>query len=113
MESSKQTGFEIDSGMFPVPRATAANPHTNVQGHLFTKKEYSWYKVRRDYRFGVGGGTAETNAGLIIHGAVVESGQGEGKRNRRDRRTGCPESDGRPGCQYGIGYDTLTGRRMR
>lgn len=67
VESSKQTGFEIDSGMIHVPKATSSKPHTNVQGHLFTKKEYSWYKVRVDYRFVVGGGTAETNAGLIIH----------------------------------------------
>jgi hypothetical protein len=67
VESSNQTGFVIDSGMIHVPKASPAMPHTNVQGHVFTKKEYSWYKVRVDYRFVVGGGTAEVNAGLIIH----------------------------------------------
>lgn len=75
-EPSKQNSFEIDSGMIHVPRPTATK--NNSQGHLFTKKEYSWYKVRVDYRFIATGGEAgtEINAGLVVH---VDNAKGMGK----------------------------------
>jgi hypothetical protein len=65
VEPSKQNSFEIDSGMIHVPKPTATK--NTKQGHVITKKEYSWYKVRVDYKFIVNGGSGEINAGLVIH----------------------------------------------
>jgi hypothetical protein len=49
--------FAIDSGMIHAPAGAA--------GHLVTLKEYGYYRVRVDYRFGPENGVE--NAGLLIH----------------------------------------------
>jgi hypothetical protein len=49
--------YDIDSGMIHAP--------TGSNGHLVTAKEYGYYRVRVDYRFGPE--TGIENAGLVIH----------------------------------------------
>jgi hypothetical protein len=52
-----RTEFGIDSGMIHAP--------TGASGHLVTAKEYGYYRVRVDYRFGPENGIE--NAGMLIH----------------------------------------------
>src|SRR6185295_18077353 len=65
---SKETGagivdtqkiYRIDSGMIHSPSIA------NAEYHLITNKEYSYYKVRVDYRWGPI--TGSQNAGIVIH----------------------------------------------
>jgi hypothetical protein len=53
-----QTLFQLDSGRIHSPRLAG-------EYHLITSKEYSYYKVRLDYRWGDTSGSQ--NAGLVIH----------------------------------------------
>lgn len=66
IDITKQDAFLIDSGMIHVPRSKSTG-YTGNQGHLFTRKEYSWYKVRVEYRFAANEPGGSQNAGLIVH----------------------------------------------
>lgn len=57
VSTAGRTEFGIDSGMIHAP--------TGAAGHLVTAKEYGYYRVRVDYRFGPENGIE--NAGLLIH----------------------------------------------
>ncbi|MDB5047115.1 MAG: hypothetical protein JWO30_186 [Fibrobacteres bacterium] len=59
-----QDAFYAENGMIHVPKAHAGG-FTNLEGHLITRKQYSWYRVRVDYRFSAEGGSQ--NAGLVFH----------------------------------------------
>lgn len=65
VDATKQDAFYVDSGMVHVPKKKASGFST-VEGHLVTFKQYSWYKVRLDYRF-ENGPIDNNNAGLVIH----------------------------------------------
>jgi hypothetical protein len=62
----KQNAFQADSGMIHVPKAKAGT-FSAGQGHLFTLKLYSWYRVRVEYRFNPEDTAGSQNAGLIVH----------------------------------------------
>jgi hypothetical protein len=63
IEMPKQDAFFAEGGMIHVPKAHAGG-YTNVEGHLITLKEYSWYKIRIDYKFSTDQNAQ--NAGLVI-----------------------------------------------
>lgn len=81
VEMAKQEAFRIDSGIIHVPRA---KPTANWAGqaHLFTRKRYSWYRVRVEYRYAPDHSGGSQNAGLIVH---VENDDAL-IRNTKDRR---------------------------
>jgi hypothetical protein len=64
VELAKQDAFVVEGGLIHVPKAHAGG-YTNKEGHLITLKEYSWYRVRLDYRFSTD--MSSQNAGLVIH----------------------------------------------
>jgi Domain of Unknown Function (DUF1080) len=65
VDAATQDAFYVDSGMVHVRKKKASGLST-VEGHLITFKQYSWYKIRLDYRFenvAIDG----NNAGLVLH----------------------------------------------
>jgi hypothetical protein len=60
----KQDAFFAEGGLIHVPKAHAGG-YTNMEGHLITLKEYSWYRVRIDYRYSTDSNSQ--NAGLVFH----------------------------------------------
>jgi hypothetical protein len=64
VDIGKQDAFLVEDGMIHVPKAHAGG-YTNMEGHLITKQEYSWYRVRVDYRYSPN--PESQNAGLVIH----------------------------------------------
>ncbi len=64
VDMAKQDAFFIDEGLLHVRKAHDGG-FSKIEGHLITRKEYSWYRVRVDYRYST---NAEAqNAGLVIH----------------------------------------------
>jgi hypothetical protein len=66
VDIAKQEAFRADSGMIHVPREKPS-ANWNGQGHIFTRKKYSWYRVRVEYRFAADHVGGSQNAGLIVH----------------------------------------------
>jgi hypothetical protein len=64
VDITKQDAFFVENGIIHVPKAHSGG-YTNLEGHLITKKQYSWYKVRVDYKFSTA--LNSQNAGLVIH----------------------------------------------
>ncbi|GEM_PF-1249363 len=64
VDMAKQDAFTVEGGMIHVPKAHAGG-YTQMEGHLITIKEYSWYRVRLDYRYSTD--QSSQNAGLVFH----------------------------------------------
>ena len=64
VDMPKQDAFLVEGGMIHVPKAHAGG-YTNMEGHLITLKQYSWYRVRVDYKYSTD--LSAQNAGLVIH----------------------------------------------
>ena len=81
VDMAKQDAFYAEGGMIHVPKAQAGHLTTS-EGHLITTKEFSWYRVRVDYRFSTDMGSQ--NAGLVFHvdNAAALEGRAKGKRPR-------------------------------
>lgn len=63
VETDKQDAFVAEPGIIHVPKAHGGLSST--EGHIITRKAYSWYRVRVDYRFSTD--VNSQNAGLIVH----------------------------------------------
>ena len=63
VDMAKQDAFFAEEGTIHVRKAHGG--FSNKEGHLFTLKEYSWYRVRVDYKFSTD--INSQNAGLIVH----------------------------------------------
>jgi hypothetical protein len=64
VDIAKQDAFLVEDGTIHVPKAHPGG-YTNMEGHLITRQEYSWYRVRVDYRYSPN--PESENAGLVIH----------------------------------------------
>ena len=64
IDMAKQDAFIVEQGMIHVPKVHAGG-YTALEGHLITLKQYSWYKIRVDYKFSTD--INSQNAGLVIH----------------------------------------------
>jgi Domain of Unknown Function (DUF1080) len=64
VEMAKQDAFFAEGELIHVPKAHEGG-FTKTEGHLITLKEYSWYRVRLDYRYSTDSNAQ--NAGLVIH----------------------------------------------
>lgn len=115
VDMARQDAFFVDSGMIHVRKARSGGFSGN-QGHLFTRKSYSWYKVRVEYRFAADDASGSQNAGLIVH---VDNDQAL-VQNIKDRRPRSIEvnmrrADAHPWTLYsatGLGpYISTTVRR--
>lgn len=83
VDTARQDAFKVENGKLHVPKPSTV-VLTLSQGRLTTLKEYSWYRVRVDYRFGPGSGSE--NAGLVFH---IENSVGRDGRFK-DRRDAGP-----------------------
>ena len=63
VEPDKQDAFVAEPGIIHVPKAHGG--YSSTEGHIITRKVYSWYRVRVDYRFSTD--INSQNAGLIVH----------------------------------------------
>jgi hypothetical protein len=81
LDAAKQDAFYAEGGMIHVPKSHDGG-YTRLEGHLITAREYSWYRVRIDYRYSPD--TGAQNAGLVFHidNTAGKSGTFKDKRPR-------------------------------